>query len=126
MKAAIVALLVMVFGLPTQTFAGDDDLDKLVAGLPKDAAAVVTQLAMCQHFAGEEPYDRARAREIVRAEKQYKCETLDADEAAVRKRYPNDRKLLRRPMTFESARTRRAGWQAASSHTGLGRPRRAP
>jgi hypothetical protein len=89
-----VVLLAVVLGLLTPA-AAEDDLRKLVAGLPQDAAAVVTRRAMCNHWAGEEPYDKARAREIERAIKQNKCESLDGDEAAVRKRYANDPKVIK-------------------------------
>jgi hypothetical protein len=70
-------------------------LDKLLAGLPKDAAAIVTRLAMCNHFAGEEPYDKARAREIARAIRPFKCDSLEGDEATVRERYADDPKIVK-------------------------------
>jgi hypothetical protein len=50
---------------------------------------------MCNHWTGEEPYDKARAREIARAVKQNKCDSLEGDEAAVRKRYPKDPKVIK-------------------------------
>jgi hypothetical protein len=90
-----VALLAAVLGMLTPASACGDPLDKLVAGLPKDAAAVVRQLAMCNHFAGEEAYDKARAREIARAIRQYKCDSLERDEATVRKRYATDPKIVK-------------------------------
>ena len=97
MKPAFVALLGVVLGLPTPAFADNfqDDLNKLVAGLPRDAAAVVTRRVMCDHWTGEEPYDKARAREIERAIKQNKCDSIEGDEAVVRKRHANDRKIIK-------------------------------
>lgn len=92
MKSVVV--VVVVLGLLMPASAGDD-LNKLVAGLPKDAAAVVTRRVMCDHWAGEEPYDKARARAIARAVKRNKCESLDADEAAMRKRYAHDPKVVK-------------------------------
>jgi hypothetical protein len=89
-----VILLAAVLGLLAPASA-EDDSRKLAAGLPHDAAAVVTRRAMCNHWAGEEPYDKERAREIARAIKQNKCESLDADEAAVRKRYANTPKVIK-------------------------------
>jgi hypothetical protein len=58
--------------------------------LPKDVAAVVDRHLECIHWAGEEPYDKARAREMARATIRLKCDSLDRDEAALLKRYPND------------------------------------
>src|SRR5215470_4152602 len=96
MRSAVVVLLTVVLGLLTPAFADDyDDLDKLVATLPKDAAAVVTRHLECIHWGGEEPYDEARAREIARATKRAKCDALDRDEAALLKRYANDPKVVK-------------------------------
>ena len=97
MKPAIAVLLVVALGLLTRAFADDfqDNLNRLVAGLPKDAAAVVTRRVICDHWAGEEPYDKARAREIARAMRQNKCDSLERDEAEVRKRYANDPKVVK-------------------------------
>jgi len=96
MKPAGVALLVAASALLTSAFADDyEDLDKLVATLPKDAAAVVKRRLGCDHWAGEEPYDKARAREIARAIKQNKCDSLERDEAATLKRYANDPRVAK-------------------------------
>jgi hypothetical protein len=96
MKPAVVVLLTVALGLLTPAFADDyQDLDKLVATLPKDAAAVVNRHLECIHWAGEEPYDKARAREMARATKRLKCDSLDRDEAALLKRYANDPKVVK-------------------------------
>jgi hypothetical protein len=95
MKPAI-ALFVAALGLLTPAFADDyEDLDKLVATLPKDAATVVKRRLACDHWAGEEPYDKARAREIAGAIRQNKCGSLERDEAATLKRYANDPKVVK-------------------------------
>jgi hypothetical protein len=96
MKPASVALVVAPLALLTPAFADDyEDLDKLVATLPKDAAAVVKRRLGCDHWAGEEPYDKARAREIARAIKQNKCDSLERDEATTLRRYANDPKVVK-------------------------------
>jgi|SRR5215472_12061863 len=96
MKPAAVALLVVTFGLLMPAFADDyQDLDKLVATLPKDAAAVVNRHLECIHLAGEEPYDKARAQEIARATKRARCDSLGRDEAALLKRYADDPKVVK-------------------------------
>ncbi len=96
MKHASVALVVAAVGVLTPAFADDyEDLDKLVATLPKDAAAVVNRRLACDHWAGEEPYDRARAREIARATRVNKCGSLERDEAATLRRYANDPKVVK-------------------------------
>jgi hypothetical protein len=96
MKPAVGVLLFLALGLLTPAFADDyENLDKLVATLPKDAAAVVNRRLECIHWAGEEPYDKARAREIARATIRAKCDSLDRDEAALLKRYTNDSKVVK-------------------------------
>jgi len=82
MKTCAIAMgLLAASGLVTSGWAGN--LDRL----PKDAAAVVERLSVCAHFANEEATDKARAREIEKAIRQYRCDRIDRDEAAIRKRY---------------------------------------
>jgi hypothetical protein len=96
MKRAIVIPLLVVLAVLTPAFADDyQDLDKLVAILPKDAAAVVNRRLECDHWAGEEPYDKARGREIARATIRNKCNSLERDEATMLKRYANDPKVVK-------------------------------
>lgn len=64
-----------------------DPLADLTKGQPKDVAALAERIAMCTHFAGEEPYDDTRRKEIDAAFEKYRCEKLDRDEAALRRRY---------------------------------------
>lgn len=49
---------------------------------------------MCSHFSGEEPYDAARQKEIAAAMRKYKCESLDKEEAALKKRYKDNPAVL--------------------------------
>jgi hypothetical protein len=95
-KAAIVAIRIAALALLTPAFADDyQDLDKLVATLPKDAGAVVKRRLERDHWAGEQPYDKARAREIAGAIRRNKCSSLERDEAATLKRYANDPKVVK-------------------------------
>lgn len=71
-----------------------DPLADLTKGQPKDVASVAMRIAMCTHFAGEEPYDAARRREIAAAMKKYRCDTLDKDETALRRRYKDNSEVL--------------------------------
>ena len=69
-------------------------LTNLTRGQPKDIAAIAERIAMCTHFAGEEPYDAARRKEIASAMKKYRCDRLDIDEAVLRKRYKDNHAAL--------------------------------
>jgi hypothetical protein len=57
---------------------------------PPDVAAFLARVETCEHFAGEEPYDQARADEIALALKREKCEQLRDDARALRQKYPGD------------------------------------
>lgn len=70
--------------------AETDPLTDLTRGQPKDVAAIAERIAMCRHFAGEDPYDAARRKEIASAMKKYRCDKLDTDEAVLRKRYKDN------------------------------------
>jgi hypothetical protein len=71
------------------TYAEGDALSELTKGQPRDVAAIAVRIAMCTHFAGEEPYDAVRRKEIADAMKKYRCDRLDGDEAELRMRYRN-------------------------------------
>jgi hypothetical protein len=63
-----------------------------------DPAAEVARLAerieACEHFAGEEPYDAARAAEL-RKQVEANCPGNDAELARLRSKYAADRKMTR-------------------------------
>jgi hypothetical protein len=67
---------------------------------PADVKAFVERRAQCGHWAGEEPYDPARGREIAAAMRRLRCDTIDADAARLRQRHqrtPGVAKLLDDP-----------------------------
>jgi hypothetical protein len=55
--------------------------------IPRDVANHVQRRQMCNHWAGEEPYDKARAAEIAKAVEGLRCAALDGDEKKLRRRY---------------------------------------
>ncbi|WDJ04556.1 hypothetical protein [Xanthomonas campestris] len=60
-----------------------------LCGMPDDVRKLVDDYDTCEHFAGEEPYDDARRREIEAAVEQY-CTPAPARLAALMQRYRND------------------------------------
>ena len=66
------------------------------AWTPPDIALYVQRRAQCNHWSGEEPYDKARAAEINRAVAKFACNTLDADEKRLLRRYRSTPALLKR------------------------------
>lgn len=68
------------------------------AWTPPDIAHYAQRRAACNHWGGEEPYDKARAAEIARAVAKLDCNALDADEKRLLRRYrstPALRKVIR-------------------------------
>jgi hypothetical protein len=63
--------------------------------LPRDVTAFVDRRTSCNHFAGEFNGDRsARDRQVTRAMRSLRCDRLDADEAALRRRHANSPTVL--------------------------------
>ena len=67
--------------------AGADPLDDLKKDQPEDVIELIDRLAGCNHWSGEEAYDAERRQEIAEAVADLKCERLQKDVAAARKRY---------------------------------------
>lgn len=58
--------------------------------LPDEVKKLVDRRQDCHHWAGEEPYDKARAKQIDRAMRSLKCDDVDRDVDRMRKEYPGD------------------------------------
>lgn len=54
---------------------------------PAPVRAFVERRSGCNHWAGEEPYDRERARDIEASLRSLRCARLPDDERALRRRY---------------------------------------
>ena len=58
--------------------------------LPVDVKRLVDRRAECHHWAGEEPYDKARARQIDKAMNRLKCDDIEKEVENMRAKYPTD------------------------------------
>jgi hypothetical protein len=70
--------------------AEEDPWDRLrprVASAPRAVAHFIERRAGCNHFLGEEPYDRARAAELEKTIKELGCVRIARDERLLRQRY---------------------------------------
>ncbi|SDV48672.1 hypothetical protein [Chitinasiproducens palmae] len=63
--------------------------------LPRDVQSLVSRRDQCEHWAGEEPYDRARARQITAAMQQLRCERVDNEIQRLRGRYASQPAVVR-------------------------------
>jgi len=91
--AIIVALLL---GPALGDFRHDADPElRGLATLPRDIRVHIDRRINCDHWAGEEPYDRARRREIESAVRGLRCDTLDREERDLRHRYAPSPAMLK-------------------------------
>lgn len=64
------------------------------SGPPVDVRGFIERKSQCDHWAGEEPYDRARAREIAVAMRALRCESLSSAERRLRSKYRHQPQAL--------------------------------
>lgn len=75
--------------------AGEDPLAYLKKDQPKDVAALIERVVGCNHWAGEEPFDAGRRKEISSALADLRCDQLSADETKTIKKYAGNAKVLK-------------------------------
>ncbi len=61
---------------------------------PPDVRAVAERWQGCNHWAGEEPYDKDRERQILAAANQLRCTVLERDDATLRRKYQGRHDLI--------------------------------
>jgi hypothetical protein len=62
--------------------------------LPADVKSWLSRFEQCEHWAGEEPYDKARGKEIDAAFDRLRCQNISADAQKLEQRYKNDPAVL--------------------------------
>lgn len=63
---------------------------------PRDVTAFIERRTSCNHFAGEFNGDRSeRDREVTKAMRQLRCNSLDPDEARLRRRHATSPTVLK-------------------------------
>lgn len=91
--------------VPAAPPAASDDPPALVAlrqGMPPDVSDFIRRAVVCNHWAGEEPYDDERRAQINAAVQGLRCRALDADQTRLRARYAGQTEVLKR---LQQART---------------------
>ena len=69
------------------------EVKAITKGQPKDVVALIERIAECNHWGGEEPYDKARAQEIAKAAEKAGCGRIDSDADALKKKYKTSKKV---------------------------------
>ncbi len=95
MKSWLALLLLTPAAAFAQATPFDREMARLTRGLPKSVSAFIHRQADCNHWAGEEGYDPARAAEINKAVARLRCQALDRDAARLTHRYSHDARVLR-------------------------------
>ena len=72
--------------------AADDFLSSLKDGQPPAVVELIDRIVACNHWKGEDPYDAERSEEIRRAVTRFRCDSLEADEAALLRQLNGDEK----------------------------------
>ena len=67
---------------------------------PKDVAMFQERRTKCDHFRGEEPYDKERERFLLEQMKKY-CAGTDAELAQLRKKYAGDEAVMGSLRSYE-------------------------
>jgi hypothetical protein len=70
------------------------EVRQITDGQPEDVAAFIERTVECNHWGGEEPYDKDRAAQIKTAVERAKCDHLNSDEQALKNEYRGKRKVL--------------------------------
>ncbi len=74
-------LLAAAFPLPSPA------TDAALAKAPREIGVFLERRAECEHWGGEEPYDKARLAEITRAVRKLRCDRLEAEQRALLRKY---------------------------------------
>ena len=72
----------------------NDAMSAVVQRVPAGVFAWLQRSSACAHWSGEEPYDAERAAQIEAALAEARCETLDADEQALRREHAGNAAVL--------------------------------
>ena len=88
MKVVVVLICLLCSFSVISVYAGyDEDIADIYKGMPKSVKLFIQRQIDCNHWSGEEPYDKARLKEINSAVAELKCDTLDKDKNNLIKKY---------------------------------------
>jgi hypothetical protein len=87
-------LLPLIFAASLGDLSNYPDMAKY-ADLPRDVRVFIDRRMGCNHFAGEEPYNEERARQLEAAARELRCRRLESDETRLRRRYVRMPRVLK-------------------------------
>lgn len=71
------------------------ETNRALAKAPREIGVFLERRAECDHWGGEEPYDKGRLAQINRAVKALRCDRVAADEKTLRRKYARRPGLVR-------------------------------
>jgi len=93
-----IIVLVFIFATSPICYANDfDDLPEVKAlqkGMPEDVATFIPRVVECNHFGGEDAYDKDRAEYLKKSVEEAGCGNIPKNEANLRQKYKNNPKVL--------------------------------
>ena len=72
----------------------DADVLTLKKGMPNKVKKFIDRQIACNHWGGEEPYDKERLQEIKAAVDKLKCVNLEKDEKLLKKQHKSNPKVF--------------------------------
>jgi hypothetical protein len=75
-------------------FADVPEVWEITDGQPGDVAAFIERMVECNHWGGEEPYDKERAEQIRKAVENARCDSLESNEQALAQKYKGNNKVF--------------------------------
>jgi hypothetical protein len=88
----------LAFVLSATAFANEisnlPQVKKIANGQPEDVVEFIERTVECNHWAGEEPYDKERAEQIRNAIKNARCDGLVSKEQVLKLKYKKDKNVL--------------------------------
>jgi hypothetical protein len=87
------ALVVLVAAFANE-FGNMPQVKEITNGQPEDVVAFIERMVERNHWGGEEPYDKERAEQVRKAVDKARCDSLDSEEQALKRKYKGNKKVL--------------------------------
>jgi hypothetical protein len=91
--SSFLALVVLVAAFANE-FGNMPQVKEITNGQPEDVVAFIERMVERNHWGGEEPYDKERAEQIRKAVEKARCDSLDSEEQALKRKYKGNKKVL--------------------------------
>ena len=91
-KTGLAVFCLLMSGIAQADY--DSDVATMKKDMPSKVKKFIDRQIECNHWGGEEPYDKARAQEIKAATDKLKCNDLEKDEKLLKKIYKSKASVI--------------------------------